>query len=123
MILGMLPFPVLGLVLSMLRKARQLRWALFVAPIVLLIEAGASAQLIGMISGAATVGGILWSMPGMALGAAIGAGRRRRRLSSATNDGPLENTLLFVAIPLAIGAVLWIAALLWARSYLIPTAQ
>jgi hypothetical protein len=121
MILGLLPFPVLGLVLKMLHKARSIRWVLFLAPIGVLIEFGANAQLVGMILGAATGGGILWSAPGMAIGASIGAVRRRRL--SPSNDAPQEKAVLLVAIPSSIAVVLWVVALLWARSYLIPTSQ
>jgi hypothetical protein len=72
--------------------------------------------LFPMLLGAAFSGALLFSMPGMAIGAAVGA-IRRPHLARA-NDAPQENATLRIAIPLAIAAVLWTAYLLWARSFL-----
>ncbi len=69
-----------------------------------------------MLFGAAFGGGILFSMPGMAIGAAVGA-IRRPRLARAS-DAREENAALRIVIPLAIAVIVWTAYLLWARSFL-----
>lgn len=69
-----------------------------------------------MMLGAAFAGGILWSMPGMSIGAAVGTVRRREL--PLAYDAPHENAALRIAIPLIIGAVVWIAYIFLVRSYL-----
>ncbi len=69
-----------------------------------------------MLVGAAAGGALLFSMPGMAIGAIVGT-VRRSKLPRAY-DAPHENAFLRIAIPLVIGTALWVAYLLWARSFL-----
>jgi hypothetical protein len=67
---------------------------------------------------AALEGGVLFIMPGMAVGAAVGV-IRRSHLELA-KDAPKENVALRIAIPLIIGTAIWIALFVWVQSSL-PT--
>jgi hypothetical protein len=74
-----------------------------------------SQGLFPMLLGAAFSGGLLYSMPGMTIGAIIGT-IRRPRLTRAF-DAPHENAMLRIAIPLVVAIVLWTTYFFWARSY------
>ncbi len=69
-----------------------------------------------MLCGAAFSGGLLFCMPGMAIGAAIGVIRRPH--PALGKHAPQENPWLRVGIPVVISIALWTAYLLWARGYL-----
>jgi mannose/fructose/N-acetylgalactosamine-specific phosphotransferase system component IIC len=70
----------------------------------------------GFYLGAISSGAALYSMPGMAVGAAVGA-LRRPRLALAC-DAPQESVTLRIAVPLAIAVAIWTVWYLLAVRYL-----
>jgi hypothetical protein len=106
------------------RKASILRvlgGILMLPPLLLIFSLSSNAGMLGALIGAVVAGGLLYCMPGMAIGAVVGV-IRRRGLPRAS-DAPQESVTLRVAIPLLIGAALWTAYLLWARGYLMPASR
>lgn len=106
--------------LGRFKAAQALAVILAIAPGILIFSLSYNAAVFGAFFGAAISGGILWSMPGMAIGAAVGV-IRRRDLPRAV-DAPHENMTFLIAIPLVIAAALWTAYILWAKSYLSPAS-
>jgi hypothetical protein len=68
------------------------------------------------LTGAALAGSLLFSMPGRAIGAAIGAIRRPGL--QVAGDAPHESTAYYIGVPLAVGIAIWAAYLVWGIHYL-----
>ncbi len=118
-----LAIPACILVLVLLARFKVPQGLLFipaVAPGILIFSLSYNPAVFGGFFGAAISGGILWSMPGMAIGAVVGV-IRRRGLPRAV-DAPHEKVTLLIAIPLVIAAALLTAYILWAKSYLSPAS-
>lgn len=118
-----LAIPVCLLIFVLLLRFKALAvltLILAVAPGILIFSLSYNPAVFGAFFGAAISGGILYSMPGMAIGAVVGV-IRRRGLPRAI-DAPHENVTLLIAIPLVIAAALWAVYILWAKSYLSPAS-
>lgn len=74
-----------------------------------------------MLLGAQFAGGLLFSFPGMAIGAAAGA-IRRPKLELA-KDAPQESVKLRIIIPLVISIAIWATYLCWLQSVLHTQAK
>ncbi len=72
--------------------------------------------LFPMLLGAAFSGAVLFSMPGMTVGAIIGA-IRRPRIPRAFDAAP-EKVVARIAVPFAVGSAVWVAYYFLVREYL-----
>jgi hypothetical protein len=103
-----------GVVFVLLSKKINAPALLLLAPPLLscYISFYAFPQLLGVVFS----GIILYSMPGMAIGAIVGAIRRPN--ISRAHDAPPENIMLRIVMPLLISIVLWAGYLTLARNLL-----
>lgn len=126
--LAMLTLPICGAVLYLIpeRKLRPpatqilaaIQLACAAALVFIVFSLGQQSALFGGVLGAVSAGGLLFGLPGMAIGAAVGAAQRRK--FTRASDAPREFAALRILIPLLLSAALWTAYTVYAPSYLMP---